>query len=310
MNDYLAINLEGVLAPLTGLSQCGDNLQYDDDYSRIRLDRMPDNADFHAGHWQRKVKKIDWSAITGQCVQLLSTRSKDLQVAAWLTESLVYGFKLQGLTQGLHAFVELNIKFWEGVHPELEPEDPSLRLRPTIWLLRELQLWIITGVLQADDTNISNENPRIRHYTWQAIRTDLDRLEAFLNEQLPDDAPSFSEIRQQVQAEWMASRPSNLSLVADSPPLPQSTLNSGANNGLGAPPMGGFQGYTRQRAYEQLDEIAAYLHRVEPHSPVPAVLRGLVSWRDATFEDLLNRLPKDGHNLYDVLKLFKGTEQS
>ncbi|MBE0566181.1 MAG: type VI secretion system protein TssA, partial [Krumholzibacteria bacterium] len=50
---------------------------------------------------------------------------------------------------------------------------------------------------------------------------------------------------------------------------------------------------TRDEAYRRLREVAEYLRRVEPHSPVPPLLDRAVRWGSMTFENLFDDVVKN-----------------
>src|ERR1035437_3312391 len=64
----------------------------------------------------------------------LATKSKDLQIAAWLTEALVRVEGVAGLKQGVQLLQGLTSTFWETVYPQLEDGDAELRASPFQWI--------------------------------------------------------------------------------------------------------------------------------------------------------------------------------
>jgi type VI secretion system protein ImpA len=66
-----------------------------------------------------------------------------------------------------------------------------------------------------------------------------------------------------------------------------------------------FQVRTREEAYLQLSEIAALLAELEPHSPVPYLLRRAIVWGGMSLEELLPELLADGTVLRDVGTLLR-----
>lgn len=59
----------------------------------------------------------------------------------------------------------------------------------------------------------------------------------------------------------------------------------------------------RAEAYQRLAEAADYLMRVEPHSPVPHLVKRAVSWGNMSFADLIQELVNDRNNLYGIYQL-------
>lgn len=59
----------------------------------------------------------------------------------------------------------------------------------------------------------------------------------------------------------------------------------------------------RAEAYQRLAEAADYLIRVEPHSPVPHLIKRAVSWGNMSFSDLIQELVYDRNNLAGIYQL-------
>jgi predicted component of type VI protein secretion system len=80
--------------------------------------------------WLRDLKRADWASVERLCVATLATRSKDLQVACWLTESWGHLQGFAGLTRGLASLGELGERFWPDLYPAIEEGDLSARVAP------------------------------------------------------------------------------------------------------------------------------------------------------------------------------------
>lgn len=75
--------------------------------------------------------------------------------------------------------------------------------------------------------------------------------------------------------------------------------------GLAAPPANAppADGVVRSRddAYRMLVEIARFLERTEPHSPVPHLLRRAIAWGRMSLPELLQELMSDQGNVFQLL---------
>jgi type VI secretion system protein ImpA len=129
-----------LLAPISAESRCGDYLLYDDTYARIREARREDDPQLSQGDWKQERKRADWDLVEQACRAALTGRSKDLQLAAWLTEAWIYRHGMAGLCGGLHLLLQLAVTYWDDVHPPLEPADPEQRLSPFIWMNEKFYL--------------------------------------------------------------------------------------------------------------------------------------------------------------------------
>jgi len=133
MTAGFAPDLGSLLAPLSVDGPAGPSLRYDPAYARIRDARSEDDASLPMGEWTRPLKKADWRAVETLCTEVLHQRSKDLQVAAWLTEAWVHRHALAGLVAGTRLIEGLARDFWDGVHPLIEDGDTEMRAAALVW---------------------------------------------------------------------------------------------------------------------------------------------------------------------------------
>lgn len=131
---------EGLLNPIPGQNPSGQNLRYDPVYDKIREARRADEeiqVSEEASKrdvWKHEIKKADFIQVTRLATEALSKRTKDLQIAAWLTEALVAQERIPGLTQGLELLRGLIANFWDTLYPEVEDDDLLLRAAPVEWV--------------------------------------------------------------------------------------------------------------------------------------------------------------------------------
>jgi type VI secretion system protein ImpA len=135
--DGFAPDIAAFLAPLaidTTEGPAGPSLRYDPVYARIREARTEEDASLPMGEWTRPLKKADWRAAEMLCTELLQRRSKDLQVAAWLTEAWLHRHGIDGLIAGARLLEGLVREFWEGVHPRIGDDgDADMRAAAFVW---------------------------------------------------------------------------------------------------------------------------------------------------------------------------------
>lgn len=126
-------NLETLLAPIPGDNPAGENLAYDTVVDEIREARREDE-DLEQGEWKRELKSADWPKVIVLASNALATRTKDLQIAAWLTEALVKVHGLAGLRDGLVVSRQLLERYWERLYPEIEDENLEARANALSWM--------------------------------------------------------------------------------------------------------------------------------------------------------------------------------
>ena len=124
---------EDILNPIPGDNPSGESLRYAPIYDQIKEARREDD-DVPQGDWQIEIKKADWVLVIKLASEALATKSKDLQIAAWLTEAMLRREGFAGLQAGLVLLRGLVENFWDTLYPELEDGDAELRAAPLDWV--------------------------------------------------------------------------------------------------------------------------------------------------------------------------------
>ena len=135
------VEFEALLAPIAGENPAGESLRYEGTYDTIQEQIYEEDA-LEQGDWQRETKTADWRAALTTASAALTTKSKDLQLAAWLTMALVKRHGFAGLRDGCRLLRELAEQFWESLYPELEDGDAEFRAGPLEALNGRLPLLI------------------------------------------------------------------------------------------------------------------------------------------------------------------------
>lgn len=131
----LSIDLDptGFSTPLEGDSPSGENLQATEEGRAVRsalrdlreearrMERKADDGDTSDGGWP--AARVIWAEARDQALDILRTRSRDLDVAAICIEALARTDGFAGLAAGFamtHAMVESS---WDTLFPVPDPED-------------------------------------------------------------------------------------------------------------------------------------------------------------------------------------------
>lgn len=131
---------EGLLNPIPGENPSGQSLRYDPVYDKIREARRAEEElqlseeAAKKDIWTRAIKKADYVQVIKLSTEALSKKTKDLQIAAWLTEALLAQERIAGLTQGLDLIRALIQNFWDTLYPEIEDGDLEMRAGPIEWV--------------------------------------------------------------------------------------------------------------------------------------------------------------------------------
>ena len=124
---------DDLLNPIPGENPSGENLRYAPVFDKIKESRREED-DAPQGEWKLERKTADYALVIKLAGDVLATKSKDLQVAAWLTEAILRKEGFQGLKAGLELVKGLIENFWDTLYPELEDGDAEIRAAPLEWL--------------------------------------------------------------------------------------------------------------------------------------------------------------------------------
>jgi len=154
------IDIDAILAVIPGENPSGQDLRYNQIYEDIKeAKRFDDPLD--QGEWKRELKTADWDKVVALCTNALSQRTKDLQVAVWLNESLIILEGFEGLAAGLKIITGLMERYWDSLYPEIEEGDLEFRAAPLEFLNEKL--WSRIKEIHVTETGHS-------WFTWQESR--------------------------------------------------------------------------------------------------------------------------------------------
>jgi len=127
------VDLELLLQPISEENPSGESLRYSGIYDEIAEARRADE-NLSQGEWQTELKVADYLKVIDLAVPALSTKSKDLQISAWLLESLVKRHGFPGLRDGVKLTSGLQENFWETLYPEIDEGDMEARANAISWI--------------------------------------------------------------------------------------------------------------------------------------------------------------------------------
>lgn len=123
------MDLAPLLAPVDGADPCGENLEYDAEFAELER-AAQGKPEQQIGNTIVPATDPDWKVVESRATSLLR-RSKDLRVACLWTRARLRTAGLPGFSQGLSLVSDVIDRFWEGVHPRLDPDDgndPTMRI--------------------------------------------------------------------------------------------------------------------------------------------------------------------------------------
>lgn len=315
-NEVLLTSLDALLAPIVSKPVAGESLAGSQTYTAIRSAREEEDASLPLGAWERELKRADWPAVSRLCIQGLTTQSKDLQLATWLLEAELHRQGLRALGPCLSFVAMLSETYWQQLYPlDLEHRENLFRwineklLNPlrrvpftatgsgveygwADWeqaqhneqvraalgkegekAVEGTTLQQFTAALACTPSPELQANQAYVQATMQAIAM----LQEVLDKQLGDEAPTFAALHDLAE---------NISLMLASEARkrgldrvePEPTEDATAIASSVAAVDRAATESERGKLYAALAKIAEQLARLEPHSPVPYLIKRAVSW--------------------------------
>jgi type VI secretion system protein ImpA len=334
------LDLDELIVPIPGDSPAGGSVPFAVREKLEEYRKEVDPNDFDAKDPMRpeSPQKADWVAVVRLARETLSDTSKDLLVAARLTEGLTKAHGFGGLRDGLRLMRRLVTEGWDRLNPVIESEDDlEVRAAPFYWLdeadrgarfpntLRQVPMvggeggrygWLQwkqaqggkDGIAPADIDKAIEATPRehcqamVEDLTesWQEI----DTLAKELNGKMGQYAPAFTGLRQAVgecralAQQILQRKGPDLSHVGEEGDG-EATEGGASGSADGGGSFLGRQVNSRAQVYQQLAQTAALLQRLEPHSPIPYLINRAVELGALSFPELMRQLIRDS----DVLAL-------
>lgn len=123
------IDVNSLLEEISAELPCGEDLEYDPEFGEMER-AAQGKPEQQIGSTLIPAEEADWLVVKNRAIALFG-RTKDLRAAVYLTRSLLHTEGLVGLRDGLALIQGLLERYWETVHPQLDPadnNDPMLRI--------------------------------------------------------------------------------------------------------------------------------------------------------------------------------------
>lgn len=135
-------DLEELLAPVPGDNPCGVNLRSGTLFNQIRESR------------KRRIAPLsndelppDWEKVTELCLTGLA-QSKDLELAAYLTEAWTHLDGFAGLLRGFGVINQLMDLYWDCLHPGIVDGDLQARVSPLVVITADKSGALLPGIVR------------------------------------------------------------------------------------------------------------------------------------------------------------------
>ena len=332
------LDFNALTAPVPGDNPAGGSIPFDV-REQLEQDRREDNPDDYAADdpmRPEQFKKADWPHIIRTCQETLTQSSKDMLLAARMTEALVKQNGFAGLRDGLRLMRLLVQQCWDRLNPPIETEDDiETRAGPLNWLdVPDRGARFPSSI--RDTPIVRGENGAYSWLDWKqsqspdgrgkVSRADFDKAVLAtpveqcqtLADDLAESVQELIQLTQELSTKMGAAAPGLTGVrqaLDDCRTLVQQILKLkgpvGGDGEAGAAAGNGEQAggpsrpaTTRAEAYRQLRQAAAVLQQLEPHSPIPYLVQRAVELGSMPFPQLMKALIREPNVLAELSREF------
>lgn len=124
-----SIDVDKLLQEISPDSPCGSNLEYEPEFQELERSSQY-RPEQRIGDAIVEGFEPNWREVARAATELFS-KTKDLRIAMYLTRAALHNEGFQGFSDGLSLIKMLVEKYWDHVHPQLDPEDnndPTFRV--------------------------------------------------------------------------------------------------------------------------------------------------------------------------------------
>ena len=329
------IEAQALLEEISASSPTGDDLEYDAAFAAAERAALG-KPEQQMGATVIAAEEPDWAAVEKQAVALFA-RTKDLRVATLLAKALLHRNGWRGLCTALELIRGLCERYWETVHPRLDPDDdndPTLRINTLSGLadgsmllalraapllssrtfgsigLREVQA--ASG--QAEPAEGVSFDPAAVHAAFQeaspedieavrqaveASREHLSAIDAVFSEKTAAQSPDLSRLVALVAEarKTIVGHTPGAAVEAGQAPAGAEAPSSGPAHPRSAP----GEISSRQNVAHALDRICAYYARYEPTSPIPLLLQRCKRLLTKDFLEILRDMAPDALSQVELI---------
>ncbi len=338
MTSASVLDLEALLKPIPGANPAGEPLP---DAVRLELDtnrREPVPGDPTTAHW-----KADWPKVLRVTTETLTATGKDLHVATRLVEAATKVHGVAGLRDGLRLLQRLVAECWDRLHPiPTDGDTTDIREGPIVALnvngqkmavpqtilgiplfrvakdaFTPIDLWNKERKIAFDEAVAGAKLPgleplRPTHADLLAAKQALADLAAALTERRIDQnsAPDYTSPDKPLNLGGAIEK--CIELVEDIakrrafplvPPQPTDAEKKGDGGAATGMSVSSGVADTRAGLYQQLEQIAAALRAIEPHSPIPFLLERCVKLGALPFPQLMRAMIREKATIDELNRL-------
>ncbi|QNM95336.1 type VI secretion system protein TssA [Chitinimonas koreensis] len=134
----LGIPLDELLLPIEPDRPTGKSVRGNGVYTAIREARREDDSTLQMGIWTHELKQADWDKVSDLAAHALISKSKDLQLAAWLLEAQIAKAGFEAIPACMLLMQALCERYWDTLYPRIDEGDQEYRANILRWVNEKL----------------------------------------------------------------------------------------------------------------------------------------------------------------------------
>lgn len=180
-SDGDTLDVDALLMAIPGSQPAGASLRHTPTYDKIRAARKAaddkhygrsahsDSDDKLSPDERAAAARQLWLTLQGLLIDVLTSQSKDLQLAVWLLESETYLNGFVGADNALVLIRRLLETYWDTIYPAIQEDDEPLALRVGVmeWINERLP-----GILEGIPLSSGVQKYSLAHYELAEKATD------------------------------------------------------------------------------------------------------------------------------------------
>ena len=336
--------IEDILKEITGSPDgVGQDISLSKIYDDIKDARFEEDDRLSQGIWERDLKKADWNAVEKLSSDALIDQSKDLQIIAWLIESLSILDGFEGIAKGIEILTSFIESFWNFCYPRDEENlsDNEQKFRILDWIFEtigkksifipfvsygdsQINLYNYDYAIEMKSISIRSPNSA-NEILESAKKNNIKTIEEIQNIIIASDKNDVQKFLKNIEDIKDAKNNLEITIAKISSQKNIKVFSSLLNNLEKIEkilnPVASkketevteknnseiFQNIseinTRDKIYDEISELAKKLEILEKHSPSHCMLELIVSWRDKNLLEIINDLKNGNSESHQLLKI-------
>jgi type VI secretion system protein ImpA len=334
----MKIDLESLLAQVSAENPVGENLEYDPAFLELERSSQP-KPEQQMGGSIVPGEPPDHRAMFDHATKLFA-RTRDVRVATFLAQALIFGGGFAGLSEGLALVRGLLERYWASVHPVLDPDDnhdPTMRVTALAALAMPEMVTVLRnsalieprsfGAIGLRELAIANgelpqpaEGPKYEPAMVEAafLEVELEALQALakalesatehisgidavFTANAGSNGPDFAPLARVVHQAKVAVQPRLDARLAAIAAEEAAAQEAAEGGGPGPAKRLSGEIASREDVLRALEKICDYYSRHEPSSPLPLLLQRCKRLGPMSFKEIVSDLAPDALSKVELI---------